>query len=162
MTSPLSQAIRLASGLDLRHDVSRQARGQLPTRPSVHKPSLFQSLAAPCFDVFCPEDFLKLRSNPRFDKGGKSDLSTFPPIICGHWWTTQRLVAFVLIRREPSQRCGVRFRLLWQAVLCENCATQLRLFINRSAIRITLAQIALANATRDHVGRAAVAEGRSI
>ena len=46
-TSLLSQAIRLASGQDLRHDVSRQARGQLSTRFPVHKTLSFQCLAAP-------------------------------------------------------------------------------------------------------------------
>ena len=45
-TSRLSQAIRLASGQDLRHDVSRQTRGQLSTRSLDHKTLSFQCLAA--------------------------------------------------------------------------------------------------------------------
>lgn len=45
-TSRLPQAIRLASGQDLRHDVSRQTRGQLSTRSLDHKTLSFQCLAA--------------------------------------------------------------------------------------------------------------------
>ena len=100
MTSLFPQTIHLAPGQDLRHDVSRKARGQLPTRTSIHKTSLFQCLAALCFNAFCPEDLLKLRPNPRFGKCGKSDLSTFPPMICGQWWTTQRFVALTETRPE--------------------------------------------------------------
>ena len=100
MTSLFSRAIRLAPGLNLRHDVSRKARGQLPTRSLVQKSSLFQGLAAFRSNSFCPEDSLKLRPNPLFGKGCNSDLSTFPPIICGERWTTQRFVALDSSARE--------------------------------------------------------------
>ncbi len=58
--------------------------------------------------VLCSEDKLKLRSNPRLDKCGKWHLSTFPRIICGQRWTTQRsaaLDAFVRDRRPKSCVC---------------------------------------------------------
>jgi hypothetical protein len=94
MTSHFSQAIHLASGVNLLHDVSRQARGQLSTRSLVNKTSLFQGLAALRFNALCPEDRFKLRLNLPSGKGGKGDLSTFPRIICGHRWTTQPFIAF--------------------------------------------------------------------
>ena len=66
-----------------------------------------------------PEDKLKVRLDRAFRKAGKSDLSTFPKITCGHEWTTQRLVAFTWSEREPMHLLGVRrgsFRKveLWQ------------------------------------------------
>ena len=55
-----------------------------------------------------PEDKLKVRPDRAFRKAGKSDLSTFPKITCGHEWTTQRLVAFALSEQEPVHLLGVR------------------------------------------------------
>lgn len=45
------------------------------------------------------KDSLKMRSNPAFDKGCKSELSTFPRIFCGHLWTSQHLAALPSIYR---------------------------------------------------------------
>ena len=111
--------------LNLRHDVSRQARGQLPTRSLVHKTLLFQGLAALRFSALCPEDLLKLRPNPRIGKGGKSDFSTFPRIICGQRWTTQRFVAFTSLTPEPKRGSRISGGCVREHPLCENCATQL-------------------------------------
>ena len=54
----------------------------------------FSALRLFLVGVFCSEDMIKLRPNLRFGKAGKSQLSTFPRIICGQRWTTQRFIAF--------------------------------------------------------------------
>ena len=88
------QTRRLASGLILRHAISQTARGQTSSYLRFAKNFQFQSLAACHSKSLCPEDKMKLRSNPVFGKGCKTDLSTFAQITCGQWWTTQQLTAF--------------------------------------------------------------------
>ena len=78
--------------------------------------------------VFCSEDMIKLLSNPRFSKSGKSQLSTFPRIICGHRWTTQPFIAFDRLGVELVPGSWVWVRDFREAALCENYVTPLLVF----------------------------------
>ena len=75
--------------------------------------------------VFCSEDMFKVRSNLRFSKGGKSQLSTFPRISCGHLWTSQPFIALDKVLWEPIRLMGVEGGKYRKLERSKSCATRL-------------------------------------
>lgn len=69
----------------------------------------FKALRLSVLNLSCPEDSLKLRSNPGSRKIADAEFSTFGKIACGGRWTTQRFGAFATCRNQllpnvPNQR----------------------------------------------------------